>query len=113
MSGRGPARQARSQRQICGSPAIITDRLWRAIALAASLLLLALTASGCDELNAEGQLDSALQGDGYQAVNVVADATSDAPPGGLITIAYTKGPTGKRPARCTARGENRMGHLSL
>jgi hypothetical protein len=93
MSGRSPALRAENQRHLQW-PAIIADHRWRVIALAASLLLAALTASGCGVLNSQGSLSSALLRAGYQRVAVGTDTSNDAPPGGLITIHYTKGPTG-------------------
>jgi hypothetical protein len=93
VSGCSSAFRADDQRRLQW-PAIVADHRWRVIALAASLLLAALIASGCGALNSEGSLSSALQGVGYQNVAVSTDTSSDAPPGGLITIDYTKGPAG-------------------
>ena len=93
MSGCSPALRAENKRRLQG-PVIIADHRRRAIALTASLLLAALTASGCGVLNSQESLSSALQGAGYHTVAVSTDISNDAPSGGLITINYTNGPTG-------------------
>jgi hypothetical protein len=62
-----------------------------------TLLMLAFVVSGCGglSLNSTTQdLSSTLQSAGYQTLAVGNDVSSDAPPGGLVTIAYTRGPTG-------------------
>lgn len=67
------------------------------MALLAALLLLAVIVSRCGALDSDGadqQLVSALQGAGYQTVGLGNDISAGTPSGGLVTIQYTKGPTG-------------------
>jgi len=60
----------------------------------ACLLLLAPAVSGCASFQAELRTGAALQDAGYRGVNMnVATGTSE-PAGGLISVAYSGGPTG-------------------
>jgi hypothetical protein len=61
---------------------------------AACLLLLALAVSGCATLQAALRTSAALQGAGYQGVNVNAATGTSEPAGGLISVAYSGEPTG-------------------
>jgi hypothetical protein len=61
---------------------------------AACVLLLALAVSGCATLQAALRTSAALQGAGYQGVNVNVATGTGEPAGGLITVAYSGEPTG-------------------
>jgi hypothetical protein len=63
-------------------------------ALAACLLLLALTVTGCATLEAAFKSSSALQAAGYQNVSVNVGSGSGIPAGGLVTVSYSSGPPG-------------------
>ena len=61
---------------------------------AVCLSLLALAVSGCATFQAALRTGAALQGAGFQGVNMdVATGTSE-PAGGLISVGYSGGPTG-------------------
>jgi hypothetical protein len=64
------------------------------VAPAACLLLLALAISGCASQRAGLRASEALQGAGYQNGNVVVTNGDGAPAGILITLVYSRGPTG-------------------
>jgi hypothetical protein len=66
----------------------------RAAAPAACLLLLALALSGCASSGASLRASEALQSAGYQNGNVVVTNGDGAPSGILITVVYSRGPTG-------------------
>jgi hypothetical protein len=87
-------RQAQRMRSV--SPAVTPGRLRRTAAPAAWLLVLALAVAGCAALGAALRTGSALQGDGYQNVNVNVTTGSDIPAGGLVTVSYSSGPAGNR-----------------
>ena len=71
-----------------------SGRIRRFAIPAACALLLALAVSGCATFQAALRTSAALQGAGYQGVTVnVATGTSE-PAGGLISVAYSGGPTG-------------------
>lgn len=74
------------------------ERPRRGPAPAAWLLVLALTLTlalaGCAALGAALRSGSALQGAGYQDVNVNVSSGSGLPAGGLVTVTYSSGPTG-------------------
>ena len=61
---------------------------------AVCLLLLALTVSGCATFQAALRTSAALQGAGYQGVNVNVATGTGEPAGGLISVAYSGEPTG-------------------
>jgi hypothetical protein len=61
---------------------------------AVCLLVLALTVSGCANFQAALRTSAALQGAGYQDVNVNVATGTGEPDGGLISVAYSGEPTG-------------------
>lgn len=87
-------RQAQRMRLV--SSAVTPGRLRRTAAPAAGLLVLALAVAGCAALGAALRTSSALQGDGYQDVNVNVTTGSDIPAGGLVTVSYSSGPADNR-----------------
>jgi hypothetical protein len=61
---------------------------------AACLLALALAVSGCANFQAALRTSAALESAGYRGVNVNVATGSGEPAGGLISVAYSGGPTG-------------------
>jgi hypothetical protein len=61
---------------------------------AVCLLVLALTVSGCANFQAALRTSAALEGAGYQGVNVNVATGTGEPAGGLISVAYSGEPTG-------------------
>ncbi len=62
--------------------------------LAATLLLLALTVSGCSFVSAAIRTSSALQNAGFRNVSLNITTGSGLPPDGVVRVSYTRGPTG-------------------
>jgi hypothetical protein len=60
---------------------------------AVCLLVLALTVSGCANFQAALRTSAALEGAGYQGVNVNVATGTGEPAGGLISVAYSGEPT--------------------
>jgi hypothetical protein len=56
------------------------------------LVVLALAVAGCAALTAALRTSTALQGAGYQSVNVNVSTGSGLPSGGLVSVSYTRGP---------------------
>ena len=61
---------------------------------AVCLLVLALAVSGCANFQAALRTGATLEGAGYRGVNVNVATGTGEPAGGLISVAYSRGPTG-------------------
>lgn len=77
--------------------AVGAARARRAAALA-SCLLLVLAVAGCASLAAEAQTGSALDEAGYQNVSINVTSGSGEPSGGVISVSYSRGPSGNEQA---------------
>ena len=66
----------------------------RRIMAAACLLVLGIAVVGCAALNAALHTSLALQDAGYQNVNVNVSNGDGAPAGGLVSVVYSRGPSG-------------------
>jgi len=70
-------------------------RLRKIAARAACLVVLVLAVAGCASLGAALRTSSALQSAGYQDVGVNISSGAGSPSGGLISVTYSRGPTGR------------------